>query len=52
LLARLGRTTAAAAAYRAALALTANEAERAFLAGRLAAVSGSAQEVSAGPGRG
>jgi hypothetical protein len=38
LLSRLGRTAAAAAAYRQALDLTANEAERAFLAGRLAAV--------------
>jgi RNA polymerase sigma-70 factor (ECF subfamily) len=36
LLVRLGRTDAAAAAYRQALALTANEAERAFLADRLA----------------
>ncbi|MFI6072252.1 RNA polymerase sigma factor [Actinoplanes sp. NPDC051343] len=32
---RLGRTTEAADAYREALALTANEAERAFLSGRL-----------------
>jgi RNA polymerase sigma-70 factor (ECF subfamily) len=38
LLTRLGRPGEAAAAYRRALALTANEAERAFLAGRLAAV--------------
>jgi RNA polymerase sigma factor (sigma-70 family) len=37
LLARLGRSSEAAGAYRQALALTANEAERAFLAGRLAA---------------
>jgi predicted RNA polymerase sigma factor len=37
LLSRLGRPAAAAAAYRLALDLTANEAERAFLAGRLAA---------------
>ncbi len=39
LLARLGRGAEAAAAYRRALALTANEAERAFLAERLAAVA-------------
>jgi RNA polymerase sigma factor (sigma-70 family) len=39
LLARLGRTAEAAAAYSEALALTANEAERAFLAGRLADVA-------------
>jgi predicted RNA polymerase sigma factor len=38
LLVRLGRGAEAADAYRQALALTANEAERAFLAGRLAAV--------------
>jgi RNA polymerase sigma-70 factor (ECF subfamily) len=38
LLARLGRDDEAAAAYRRALELTANEAERAFLAGRLAAL--------------
>jgi RNA polymerase sigma factor (sigma-70 family) len=38
LLARLGRDGEAAAAYRRALELTANEAERAFLAGRLAAL--------------
>jgi RNA polymerase sigma-70 factor (ECF subfamily) len=38
LLTRLGQTAAAAAAYRQALDLTANEAERAFLTGRLAAV--------------
>jgi RNA polymerase sigma-70 factor (ECF subfamily) len=38
LLARLGRTAEAAAAYGRALELTANEAERAFLAGRLAAL--------------
>jgi hypothetical protein len=37
LLSRLGRTAAAAAAYRQALDLTANEAERAFLTGRFAA---------------
>ncbi|HEX7164610.1 MAG TPA: hypothetical protein VF223_25610, partial [Trebonia sp.] len=36
LLARLGRDDEAAAAYRQALDLTANEAERTFLAGRLA----------------
>ena len=36
LLARLGKTAEAAEAYRQALALTANEAERDFLAGRLA----------------
>ena len=35
---RLGRTTEAADAYREALALTANEAERAFLTGRLASL--------------
>jgi RNA polymerase sigma-70 factor (ECF subfamily) len=40
LLARLGRDDEAAAAYRQALELTANEAERAFLAGRLAAMAG------------
>jgi RNA polymerase sigma factor (sigma-70 family) len=40
LLARLGRTAEAAAAYRQALALTANESEREFLAGRLAAAEG------------
>ena len=39
LLARLGRTGEAAAAYRQALALTANDAERAFLTERLAAVA-------------
>jgi RNA polymerase sigma-70 factor (ECF subfamily) len=44
LLARLGRGREAAAAYRQALALTANEAERAFLAGRLA--------LTGEPGRG
>jgi RNA polymerase sigma-70 factor (ECF subfamily) len=38
LLARVGRDDAAAAACRRALELTANEAERAFLAGRLAAL--------------
>jgi predicted RNA polymerase sigma factor len=38
LLARLGRTDEAAGAYRRALELTANEAERAFLAERLAAL--------------
>jgi RNA polymerase sigma-70 factor (ECF subfamily) len=38
LLARLGRTNEAAGAYRRALELTANEAERAFLAERLAAL--------------
>ena len=36
LLSRLGRTGEAAAAYRQALALTANEAERAFLADQIA----------------
>jgi predicted RNA polymerase sigma factor len=36
-LARLGRADEAAAAYRRAVELTANEAERAFFAGRLAA---------------
>jgi predicted RNA polymerase sigma factor len=36
LLRRLGRDTEAAGAYRQAFALTANEAERAFLAGQLA----------------
>ena len=41
LLTRLGQTAAAAAAYRQALDLTANEAERAFLTARLAAVSSS-----------
>ena len=41
LLARLGRDAEAAAAYRRALELTANEAERAFLAGRLAALGSS-----------
>jgi RNA polymerase sigma factor (sigma-70 family) len=40
LLARLGQGDAAAAAYRDALALTANEAERAFLEGRLAGLAG------------
>jgi RNA polymerase sigma factor (sigma-70 family) len=40
LLARVGQADAAASAYREALALTANEAERAFLAERLAAVTG------------
>ena len=39
LLCRLGRTVEAAEAYRQALALTGNEAERVFLAERLAAVS-------------
>jgi RNA polymerase sigma-70 factor, ECF subfamily len=39
LLSRLGRDAEAAAAYTDALALTANEAERAFLAGRLAVVA-------------
>ena len=38
LLARVGRDDEAAAAYRRALELTANEAERVFLAGRLAAL--------------
>jgi RNA polymerase sigma-70 factor (ECF subfamily) len=53
LLARLGRTAEAAGAYRDALTLTANEAERAFLAERLAAiVDGKAGFSSAGPGRG
>src|SRR5262249_31315295 len=37
LLSRLGRTGEAAGAYRQALALTANDAERAFLTGQLAA---------------
>ncbi|MEV0131555.1 DUF6596 domain-containing protein [Dactylosporangium sp. NPDC050688] len=37
---RLGRRSEAAAAYQEALALTGNDAERAFLAGRLAEVSG------------
>jgi RNA polymerase sigma-70 factor (ECF subfamily) len=41
LLRRLGRCDEAAAAYRNALELTANEAERVFLEARLAAVSGS-----------
>jgi RNA polymerase sigma-70 factor, ECF subfamily len=41
LLARLGRDDEAAGAYRRALELTANEAERAFLAGRLAALGNS-----------
>jgi RNA polymerase sigma-70 factor (ECF subfamily) len=36
LLRRLGRRAEAAEAYRAALALTANEPERAFLSGRIA----------------
>jgi RNA polymerase sigma-70 factor (ECF subfamily) len=40
LLRRLGRAQEAAAAYREALALTDNEAERAFLAGRLAETRG------------
>ena len=40
LLARLGRDAEAAAAYRAALGLTANAAEREYLAGRVAALSG------------
>jgi RNA polymerase sigma-70 factor (ECF subfamily) len=39
LLVRLGRTAEAADAYADALALTANEAEHAFLAGRLAAIA-------------
>jgi predicted RNA polymerase sigma factor len=39
LLDRLGRRDEAASAYRRALELTANEAERAFLAGRLAAIA-------------
>jgi len=43
LLRRLGRRAAAAAAYRAALALTANDVERAFLTRRLAEVGGSAR---------
>ncbi|HUA28664.1 MAG TPA: sigma-70 family RNA polymerase sigma factor [Streptosporangiaceae bacterium] len=43
LLRRLGRTQDAASAYRAALALSGNEAERSFLAGRIS-------EVSAGHG--
>jgi RNA polymerase sigma factor (sigma-70 family) len=41
LLVRLGRDDEAAGAYRRALELTANEAERAFLAGRLAALGSS-----------
>jgi RNA polymerase sigma-70 factor (ECF subfamily) len=45
LLRRLGRTRAAADAYRAALELADNEAERKFLADRLAEV------VDSGPGR-
>jgi RNA polymerase sigma-70 factor (ECF subfamily) len=53
LLARLGRTADAAGAYRDALTLTANEAERTFLAERLAAiVDGKADFSSAEPGRG
>lgn len=43
LLRRLGRDQEAARAYRAAIELAGNEAERAFLAGRLAALGGSAQ---------
>jgi RNA polymerase sigma-70 factor (ECF subfamily) len=39
LLRRLGRAGEAAADYRRALALTGNDAERAFLSGRLAEVS-------------
>jgi RNA polymerase sigma-70 factor (ECF subfamily) len=39
LLSRLGQGAAAAAAYRQALDLTANEAERAFLTTRLAALT-------------
>jgi RNA polymerase sigma-70 factor (ECF subfamily) len=50
LLARLGRTADAAGAYRHALTLTANEAERAFLAERLAAIVDG--RASAEPGRG
>ena len=45
LLSRLGRTSEAANAYRQALDLTANEAERAFLADRL-------ERLSQEPGRG
>jgi RNA polymerase sigma factor (sigma-70 family) len=45
LLARTGQAGAAASAYREALALTANEAERAFLTERLAAVSGGGAET-------
>jgi predicted RNA polymerase sigma factor len=41
LLTRLGRGDEAAGAYRRALELTANEAERAFLTGRLAALGSS-----------
>jgi RNA polymerase sigma-70 factor (ECF subfamily) len=41
MLRRLGRRSEAAAAYRAALALTANAAERAFLQARLAECGGS-----------
>jgi RNA polymerase sigma-70 factor (ECF subfamily) len=40
LLARLGRDAEASAAYRAALGLTANAAEREYLARRVAALSG------------
>jgi RNA polymerase sigma-70 factor (ECF subfamily) len=40
LLRRVGRLREAAAAYRAALELTANDVERAFLAGRIAQVEG------------
>ena len=43
LLRRLGRRAAAAGAYRAALALTSNEVERAFLTRRLAEVEGPAR---------
>jgi RNA polymerase sigma-70 factor (ECF subfamily) len=50
LLARLNRPADAAAAYETALGLTANEAERAFLAGRLAAVTGSATVARSGTG--
>jgi predicted RNA polymerase sigma factor len=49
LLTRLGRSGEAADAYRQALELTANEAERAFLADRLAATG---LRLTPGPGRG
>jgi RNA polymerase sigma-70 factor (ECF subfamily) len=52
LLARLGRTGEAAAAYRQALALTANDAERAFLTERLAAVASVASVAGNGGGAG
>jgi RNA polymerase sigma factor (sigma-70 family) len=49
LLIRLGRAAEAAGAYRQALAQTANEAERVFLAGRLAAAEDSTAAGSARP---